>query len=62
MTLPCTAVMELEAFYFLSGFNSNAALGFYLCSWQLSAISKHKYNFFFLKSLCKECHVKAAVT
>lgn len=53
MTLPCTAVMELEAFYFLSGFNSNAALGFYLCSWQLSAISKHKYNFFFLKSLAR---------
>lgn len=27
MTLPCMAVMELEAFYFLLGFNSNAASG-----------------------------------
>lgn len=26
MTLPCTAVMGLEAFYFLPGFKSNTAL------------------------------------
>lgn len=29
MTLPYTAVMEPQAFYFLSGFNSNAASGFF---------------------------------
>lgn len=62
MTLPCTAVMELEAFYFSQASIVMLPWVFYLCSWQLSAISKHKHNFLFLKSLCKECCVKAAVT
>lgn len=50
MTLPWTAVMGLEAFYFLSGFSSNSAFIFFffnLCSWQLSAIPKHKNNLLF---------------